>query len=161
MTQVGDLERRLCALEDIEAIKRLKYRYWRCLDLKLWAELATCFVADATVSYGEGQYSFQGVEAIMSFLREALGRESGSVTIHQGHHPEIELTSETTAKGTWALYNYMFNEPQKRGIRIGAFYHDGYVKAGGEWRLQHTGYTYVFHEEWNRDDQPSLRLLAR
>jgi len=28
-------------LVEIEAIKRLKYRYLRCLDLKLWDELAT------------------------------------------------------------------------------------------------------------------------
>jgi hypothetical protein len=27
-------------------------------------------------------------------------------------------------------------------------------------KIAHTGYTYVFHEEWSRDDTPSLRLLA-
>ncbi len=35
-----DLEARIRRLEDIGAIERLKYRYWRCLDLKLWDELA-------------------------------------------------------------------------------------------------------------------------
>ena len=96
---MSDLERRIRALEDVEAIKRLKYRYWRHLDLKQWDELADCFAADATVSYGDGRYRFAGVEAIMRFLRESLARETGSVTIHHGHHPEIELTGETRARG--------------------------------------------------------------
>jgi len=154
-----DLERRVQALEDIEAIKRLKYRYWRHLDLKEWDDLADCFAPDATVSYGEGKYAFQGVETIIRFLRESLGKQTGSVTIHQGHHPEIDLIGDATAKGTWALYNYMFNRQQNRGIRIGAYYHDDYVKIGGAWKFKHIGYTYIFHEEWKRDDIPSLRLL--
>ena len=154
-----DLERRIRVLEDLEAIKRLKYRYWRHLDLKQWDELAACFVADATVCYGDGRYRFTGVEAILRFLRESLGAESGSTTIHHGHHPEIELTGETTARGSWALYNYMFNEQQKRGIRIGAYYDDEYVKVGTEWKLRYVGYTTIFHEEWSREDVPSLRVL--
>lgn len=154
------LERHIQALEDIEAIKRLKYRYWRCLDLKLWDELAGCFATDARVSYGEGQYSFEGVDAIMKFLRESLGRERGSVTLHHGHHPEITLTGETTATATWALDNYMFNLKQDRGVRIGAYYHDECAKLGGGWKFTSIGYRYIFHEEWKRSDLPSLHLVA-
>ncbi len=95
-----DLGARIQRLEDIAAIERLKYRYWRCLDLKLWDGLAGCFTDQATADYGEGRYRFAGAEAILRFLRESLGRESGSVTVHHGHHPEIELTSATAARGT-------------------------------------------------------------
>ena len=160
MGNLVELERRIQRLEDVEAIKQLKYRYWRHLDLKEWDDLAALFLADAAVSYGSGKYQFRGVDAIMRFLRESLGRERGSVTIHHGHHPEVALTSETTATGTWALYNYMFNEGQRRGIRIGAYYHDEYAKVGGEWKFKSIGYTTLFHEEWNRDDVPSLKLLG-
>jgi len=159
MTDIADLERRLAAIEDIEAIKRLKYRYWRHLDLKQWDDLAVCFAADASVSYGAGKYDFQGVDAIMGFLREALSRERGAVTVHHGHHPEIDLTGATTATGTWALYNYMYNVKQNRGIRIGAYYNDRYIKVGSTWKFQHIGYHYIFHEEWKRDDIPSLHLV--
>jgi len=157
---LSELERRIRAIEDTEAIKRLKYRYWRHLDLKQWDELATLFAPDASVAYGEGKYTFEGVDAIMKFLRESLARETGSVTVHHGHHPEIEITGETTAQGTWALYNYMFNAKQKRGVRIGAYYNDEYVKLAGEWKFQRIGYRYLFHEEWSRDDIPSLHLIA-
>ena len=160
MMDATDLERRIRALEDIEAIKQLKYRYWRCLDLKLWDEMAGCFTPDATVDYGGGAYRFTGVASILGFLRESLGRETGALGYHHGHHPEIELTGNTTARGIWALDNYLFNPGRKRGVRIAAYYRDEYLKTDGTWRIRHTGYTYVFHEEWSRDDTPSLRLLA-
>jgi hypothetical protein len=158
MAEPSDIERRLARLEAIEAIKQLKYRYWRHLDLKQWDALAELFATDATVNYSAGKYEFNGREAIMRFLRESLGRERGSVSIHHGHHPEIELLSPTTARGTWALYNYMFNAKENRGIRIGAYYDDGYIRIGGDWKLQHIGYTLIFHEEWRRDEISSLRL---
>lgn len=159
MPDLADLTRRLELLEDIEAIKQLKYRYWRHLDLKQWEALGECFAADATVCYSSGKYEFSGVTAIMEFLSQSLGVARGSVTIHHGHHPEIERLSATTARGTWALYNYMFNRTENRGIRIGAYYEDTYVKLAGAWKFQHIGYRYIFHEEWKRDDIPSLHLL--
>ncbi|HYC23721.1 MAG TPA: nuclear transport factor 2 family protein [Candidatus Bathyarchaeia archaeon] len=158
MPDLADLEARIQRIEDIAAIQQLKYKYWRCLDQKAWAELAECFSEDATVSYGSGKYHFSGRDRIMKFLSESLGVDSGSIGIHHGHHPEIELRSATTARGRWALYNYLINTKQNRGVREGAFYEDEYVKQDGVWRIRHTGYTYVFHEEWSRDDTPSLRI---
>jgi hypothetical protein len=158
MPDLADIDRRLRQLEDIESLKQLKYHYWRHLDLKQWDLLAQLFAADATVCYSSGKYEFKGVEQIMRFLSESLGEARGSVTIHHGHHPEIELLSETTARGTWALYNYMFNVKENRGIRIGAYYEDTYVKLSGAWKFQHIGYRTLFHEEWKRDDIPSLTL---
>lgn len=160
MASLDDIERRVRRLEDIEAIKQLKYRYWRFLDLKQWDDMRACFAPDATVCYSSGKYELRGVDAIIGFLSQALGAASGSVTIHQGHHPEIELLGDDRAHGTWALYNYMFNVAQNRGIRIGAYYEDRYVRRAGEWQFEHIGYRSLFHEEWKRDDIPSLHLLA-
>lgn len=154
----AELERRIRALEDVEAIKRLKYRYWRHLDLKEWGALAGLFMPEATVSYGAGKYDFRGVDSIMDFLRRSLDWQSGSITLHHGHHPEIELVGENRATGTWALYNYMFNESQNRCIRIGAYYRDEYARLDGGWRFAHIGYTHLFHEEWDRGD---VRLIAK
>jgi hypothetical protein len=160
MADLAELEQRIGTIEAVEAIKRLKYRYWRHLDLKQWDELAACFVEHASVRYGDGKYVFEGVAAIMRFLRESLDTHTGSVTVHHGHHPEIELTSPTTATGVWALYNYMYNQKQNRGIRIAAYYEDEYVKVGAHWKFQYIGYRSLFHEEWKRDDLPSLQLVA-
>ena len=39
-------------LVELEKIRRLKYRYLRCVDLKLWDEIAEVFTQDATADYG-------------------------------------------------------------------------------------------------------------
>ncbi|MBN2099971.1 MAG: nuclear transport factor 2 family protein, partial [Dehalococcoidia bacterium] len=52
MNPSGDIEARVRRLEDIEAIKKLKARYWRCVDRKLWAEMAEVFTEEATADYG-------------------------------------------------------------------------------------------------------------
>jgi hypothetical protein len=60
---------------------RIVYKYLRCLDCKLWDELTECFAEDAVTSYAGGQYSFQGRERIVEFLKEAL--PPTMVTMHQ------------------------------------------------------------------------------
>ena len=160
MTTSDDLAARVARLEDLEAIKQLKYRYWRCLDTKQWDEMTECFTPDASAAYGEGRYTFAGRDAIMQFLRDAMGVQSGTWGHHHGHHPEIELTGPTTARGVWALHNYLLNPRAQRGVRMACSYRDEYVKTGGVWRIKHTGYTYLYNEEWSRADMPSLRVLA-
>ena len=144
-------------LEEIEAIKKLKYKYFRCLDSKRWVELADCFAPDATSSYDGGKYSFQGRAQILGFLEAALGRPT-MITLHQGHHPEIELTSATTAIGVWALDDIVIETEAKLTIRGAAFYHDEYVKLDGAWKLQSTGYVRTFEEVQDRSETPSLKL---
>ena len=36
----------------LEEIRQVKYRYLRCVDLKLWDDMAEVFTPDATVDYG-------------------------------------------------------------------------------------------------------------
>ena len=55
---------------------------------------------------------------------------------------------------------YLFNVAQKRSAGIGAYYDDRYVKLAGASKIAHTEYTYVFREQWSREDTPSLRLVA-
>ena len=40
----------------LEEIRQVKYCYLRCVDLKLWDELAEVFTPDATVDYGTMVY---------------------------------------------------------------------------------------------------------
>jgi hypothetical protein len=144
-------------LEEIESIKKLKYKYFRCLDSKRWAELADCFAPDATAAYDGGKYSFQGRAQILGFLEGALGRPT-MITLHQGHHPEIELTSPTTATGIWYLEDQVIDAKRNTTLRGAAFYHDEYVKQGGAWKLQSTGYVRTFEEVQDRSETPSLKL---
>ena len=142
-------------LNELEAIKRLKYRYVRALDLKLWDELEQCLTEDCHSAYGDGQFSFDDRPAIMTFLKDALGPHA-RITRHQVHQPEIELTSATTATGVWALDDVVIDTEAKITIRGAAFYHDEYVKIGGAWKIAKTGYRRIFEEMQSRTETPSL-----
>jgi len=156
MADLAEIEARMKRLEDIEAIKTLKHKYFRCVDSKLWDELSECFTEDATTSYSGGKHSYHGRDAIMQFLREALG--PSMISMHHGHHPEIEITSDTTARGVWALKDYLVITDANMGLRGTAFYTDEYVKVNGEWKIKSTGYVRGFEEVWDRGETPSLKL---
>ncbi len=138
------------SLREIEAIKQLKYRYMRGIDEKRWDEIEACFVPDATCSYSGGKYAYDGREAIMKFLTESMGRPT-FLSSHRVHHPEIEITSDTSATGTWALEDYVIDEQHGLTIHGAAFYRDRYVKVDGAWKIQHTGYTRTFEQMQKRE----------
>jgi len=144
---------------ELEAIKRLKYKYLRCLDQKRWSELAECFTEDATSAYSGGKYSFEGRDAILEFLEKSMGADS-FLSSHTVHHPEIEFTSDTTASGVWALRDVVIETNANIEIRGAAFYEDEYVKQDGEWKIRSTGYERTFEEILPRSDLPNLKLTA-
>ncbi len=143
----------------LERIKRVKYRYMRCLDQKRWSELETCLTEDAVAEYSGGKYTFHGRDAILDFLRRSMGRESFHSS-HRVHHPEIDLTGPTTAVGVWALEDTVVETALEITIRGSAFYEDEYVRRDGEWLIARTGYRRIFEELQPRSSVPGLELTA-
>ena len=135
----------LTTMLELEAIRRLKYRYIRCLDQKLWDELEECFTPDAVASYGGGAWSFDGRDAILNFIRESMGSHE-FLSSHRVGQPEIDLTGPDTARGTWALDDLVIHLGHGIDIRGAAFYEDTYVKVDGAWRISSTGYKRSFEE---------------
>ena len=138
-------------LEEIEAIRQLKYRYLRGVDLKDWELLVGTFTTDAVSAYDGGKQSHEGRDAIVAWLKNAI--DNPIVTLHQVHNPEIELTSESTAKGTWYLEDRVINrgpdypEMPAHSILTGAaFYADEYRKVDGEWKISRTGYERTYFD---------------
>jgi hypothetical protein len=82
VAQPTDLETRIRVLEDIEAIKKMKSKYLRCNDKKLWDEIGVCFTEDAVADYGP-KTKLQGREAIVQYLKGSLGQDS-VIRVHQG-----------------------------------------------------------------------------
>ena len=126
---------RLSAIEDI---RRLKARYFRCMDTKDWDGFRDVFAPDAEMDMrseaGEAGL-VRGAQAIADFVRGAVDAVE---TVHHGHMPEIDVTSPTTATGIWAM------EDTLRWPAGGPFstmhgwghYHETYAKAAGGWRIQ-------------------------
>ncbi len=146
-------------LLEIEAIKQLKYRYLRCVDTKLWDELATLFMPEATCAYGGGRIAFEGRDEIVAWLEKAMDRDSFHSS-HSVHHPEIELTGPDSATGIWALEDIVIDTDHDIQISGAAFYHDRYRKTDGVWLFEHTGYERVFEQIESRAERPTLKLTA-
>ena len=131
---------------DLEAIRRLKYAYFRTLDLKQFDELGMLLTEDATASYEDGNTVLEGRNGIVAWLREALA-DPGMISEHHGHHPEIAFTSETEATGTWYLQDRVIVPAADFELSGTAFYEDRYRRTPDGWRIAHTGYTRVFEEQ--------------
>lgn len=117
----------------IEAIKRLKARYFRYLDTKQWDKFAELFTEDATGvwdGFEDGGSQFEGGAVI---AREIARKCADAITIHHGHMPEIELTGDTTATGIWAMYDYV-RMPEVAFEGYG-HYHEEYRLTHGDWRI--------------------------
>ena len=120
-------------MDDIEAIKQLKARYFRTIDTKDWSGLRQVFTDDVAIdTTASGGSVITGAEQFLAFLREAIGDVT---TVHQGHTPEIELTSPATATGIWAMEDMLrwSNGSELHGY---GHYHETYEKVSGGWRIK-------------------------
>jgi len=107
----------------IEEIKRLKARYFRCIDTKDWHGYLAVFTPDARIdsSWASIPIDYTGKPRIIDgilppqpspewdwhdpvkLVEEVSKILENVTTVHHGHMPEITLTSPTTATGIWAM----------------------------------------------------------
>lgn len=124
------------ALIEIEQIKQLKARYYRLMDSKKWSEWRHCFTDD--MRYYRDQDTNPVASSGDAFVAHVSKRHHRSVTVHHGHMPEIELTGERSAKGIWAMFDYV-DCPDEPAPRKGyGHYTEEYEKGtDGKWRIKH------------------------
>ena len=146
----------------IEEIKRLKYRYFRTLDLKGWDEFGDCLAEDVVARYGtqamDEPLHFDTRADVVAFMSENLGR--GIITMHVANHPEIEVDGDT-ASGSWAFEDTVIVPDLKVQIRGGGYYLDTYREdPDGAWRIASTKYDRIYEAMTSLDDTPSFTLIA-
>ena len=126
-------------LLDIEEIKQLKARYFRCMDTKDWNGFGQVFARDAVVEVPEADLVLTGRDAIVSGVGQAL---TGTRTVHHGHMPEITPAGPDTATGIWAMSDYVEWPRSNDGSRVGlhgyGHYLEEYIREDGEWRIRRT-----------------------
>ena len=147
----------------LEEIRQVKYRYLRCVDLKLWDELAEVFTPDATVDYGTLVYGqplqITGRDEIVAFLRDKLGPDI--ITVHSAGQPEITVDGGA-ASGIWSFEDTVIATEHRVVVKGAAFYRDRYERGGdGRWRIAHTGYVRTYEAMMSLDDLPSFRLTNK
>jgi uncharacterized protein (TIGR02246 family) len=133
----GDPQALLQRLLDIEAIKQLKARYFRTLDQKDWTGFGQVFARDAVLELTEVDMVINGRDAIVESVSVFL---TGARTVHHGHMPEIEILDASTARGTWAMFDYVewpsgSESTERVGLHGYGHYVEEYVNDDGQWRI--------------------------
>ena len=157
----------------IEEIKRTFAGRLRCMDTKDWDSYAAFHtddvVSDSWRSQGAAQPSsgqgasgqgasgqgsgapVTGGAALTAAIRATLDGEHPVTSVHHGHTPEIELTSDTTARGVWAMEDRLWwtrtgGGPGSDGtteewLHGYGHYHEEYRKVGGRWLISYRALT--------------------
>jgi hypothetical protein len=136
------LEDRIAALEDAEAIKRLKAWYAECADEKYTADhrkkpqkeldavawqQALCFTEDAEWDAGEF-----GVLSGRQALYESFRAKPWLFTMHMFMNPRIEVNGDR-ATGRWVTWMLGTEEGTARPVHLCGFTDDEYRKIDGKW----------------------------
>ena len=138
----------LARLIAIEEIKTIKGKYFRAVDFKDEGGLRDVFADDVDLNYegactdpitginyvpdGSGaKGAANGAEMIVTVMKDM-------VSVHHASVPEIEITSETTAKGIWPMVDRLVftgDAPLKELIGYGHYY-ETYEKVDGAWKIK-------------------------
>jgi hypothetical protein len=139
---------RLGAIEDI---KRLKARYFRCVDTKDWVGLATVFTPDVSFDRTTGwtvrdPWTYEwtpplskeplivaGREAVMKMIRDGI---ENIHTVHHGFMPEIDILTENSAVGIWAMCDELRDKDRRLIVRGNGHYHETYERLETGWAIK-------------------------
>ena len=153
---IEELRRSVQQLMDIEAIRQLKHAYFRCIDTANFDELETLFHDDVMVHFTGGTYEWklQGKDEYMKSVRTSFTNQS--IGHHNGHHPEIQMLSETEATGIWYLADNMWVMNFNFFTTGTAIYWDRYLKVDGRWTIKDTRYRRIYEINRALDERPAL-----
>jgi len=128
-------------LVELEELKNLKASYFYYLDTKDWDSWLGLFTADATLQWdnapsiggrdGQTSQKYVGIDQIREHV--VYGILHAAQTVHQGHTPILELTSENTARGIWAMEDIVSSSNQV--LHAFGHYRETYRKIDGKWKI--------------------------
>jgi hypothetical protein len=126
-------------LSDLYEIQRLKARYFRYMDLRMWTEFRDLFIDELelyiehTPTPQATEPTIRGADNLVAYLAASDPRK---VTIHQGHMPDIEFVDAHSATGIWAMFDWVDDPGRGRASKGYGYYHERYVRCpDGMWRI--------------------------
>ncbi len=132
-----DIEQRLRKLEDADAIRAMKARYFFCCDRKDPKGMRACF-ADGKVHIDYGALgTFDNADAVVKIFTD-IGCHDHMVEMHHGMNPQIDVLDEMHARGKWSLHYFLINTQAKSLTQLAGYYEDEYRKINGHWKISAT-----------------------
>jgi ketosteroid isomerase-like protein len=129
---MSDLEARVKRLEEIESIKKLKYKYCYSVDAYDVDQIMTVFAEDAQADYGPlGQYKSKS--EIRRFFSEIVPNVL-PFFVHMVHNGDINVNGDN-AEGRWYFEVPANHGELNKAIWIQGRYDEKYKKVNGEWKI--------------------------
>jgi hypothetical protein len=132
ITQTSD--QRLQRLEDIEALRQLKFRYCAYCDGGYDAILLTPLFTDDAIWDGGPLGYAAGHKAIFDFFANCSKRVP--FAIHHVTNPIIEVAGDV-ATGEWQLWQPTIFAQGERAMWMAARYYDVCRRVDGKWQFAH------------------------
>jgi ketosteroid isomerase-like protein len=147
--RLAELEIRVRAVEDVQAIRNLKAAYAAYCDDNYNADkIAELFVEDA-VWENQNRGRFEGREAIRSMFRTSS--EAYTFAVHYSLNPHIEVTGDT-ARARWYLFMPCTATDGNQALWRGGIDDEEYVRVDGKWMFKSktatTIFSSLFEESW-------------
>ena len=136
------MNQEISRLLDVESIKQLKARYCRYIDTKQWDLLPTLFSDDVRFDgFAAAPTGSNGA----AFVKGVIARLNDAVSMHHCHTPDIVFLDDDTARGVWAMADYMewakpiglADAPNARGMYGFGHYEEEYRRINGVWKMSH------------------------
>jgi hypothetical protein len=158
-TDLKTLAERVQQLEDVNAIKELKYRYLNACDEKDAQEVTHCFTdGKVDINYGFiGQFDNRE-DFVALYTRMACNEHI--VDMHHAQNPIIQITGADSARGKVALRFFTMNTNDKTCTQMAGHYDDEYKKIDGQWRIIKTHFTARTTEIKNHSGEYSKTVHA-
>lgn len=141
----------LLRLQAQEEIRRLKARYFRCVDTKDWPGFEDVFAPNVvlertfssavrdpwtgewTPAISDTPVLFVGRDAVMETIRKVVSEVS---TVHHGFMPEIDILSAEEARGVWAMRDELRDQQGRVILRGAGHYNEVYRRLDSGWKIE-------------------------
>lgn len=152
----------LGAVDQLFALEEIKWTFGerlRCMDTKEWHIYPTLHTADM-VSTTFGDFNVEGPEAVTEAIKGVLDGPNPVTSVHHAHTPLIEFTSDTTARGVWAMEDMLWwtNGDHEEHLHGYGHYHEEYRKENGRWLISRRSLSRLRVDAtpnfWTRRDAP-------
>jgi len=138
------LAREVQRLSDVEACKRLRVAYFRCLDTANLAEMKELLTEDYACRCVGGDYVYEAKSRAEFLEVTANSFHTEIVTQHNGHGGEIDVLSDTRATGVVYFNDLVYHFRTREFLMGTAVYKDRYRKVDGRWRIEYGEYERVY-----------------
>jgi ketosteroid isomerase-like protein len=152
-----ELQKKVLALEDMEAIKELHRQYVFWLNSQEWDEMIDCFTEDAIADIGRhGEH--KGREEITKLFKVTMNNQLSNW--NGGHfvtQPVISVNGDK-ATGHWFLHIFIFLTQTQEGPSykwVQGRYDTEYIKVNGKWKFK----VLRFKEPWPKQLNLGSRIL--